>query len=246
MVGKYVGSGKATLTLKGKLLGKAYERKIEANFLTKEKSTAKQDKVWIEFLWASRRIGHLLNQIRLHGVSDEVKKEVIKISKKYGIPTPYTSFLVREDMKNFNSAQIRRRANRNMGGARRPHEGRQAVEDADEANELEKSSKPASPGAIASNGKKNKYYAKLADKDVPQSSGNLKSRVIKIGTKTFYLVNKQWVDSTITEKDKESKKAKMFSDDFFKLLREIPGLNKYVARGSIRVKIKGKVYNLYN
>lgn len=51
---------------------------------------------FIPRLWASRKIGALLEEIRLHGESAELKGEVIRLSKEHGIVTPYTSFLVEE------------------------------------------------------------------------------------------------------------------------------------------------------
>src|SRR5206468_2156523 len=51
---------------------------------------------FIPAMWASRKIGTLLEEIRLHGESAELKNEVIRLSKEYGILTPYTSFLVEE------------------------------------------------------------------------------------------------------------------------------------------------------
>jgi len=51
---------------------------------------------FIPRLWASRKIGALLEEIRLHGESAELKNEVIRLSKEHGIVTPYTSFLVEE------------------------------------------------------------------------------------------------------------------------------------------------------
>jgi len=43
------------------------------------------------------KIGYLLNQIRLHGENQELVDSVIDLSLKYGIVTPYTSFLITED-----------------------------------------------------------------------------------------------------------------------------------------------------
>src|SRR5262249_12931057 len=51
---------------------------------------------FIPRLWASRKIGYLLEEIRLHGESAELKDEVIRLSKEHGILTPYTAFLVEE------------------------------------------------------------------------------------------------------------------------------------------------------
>ena len=49
-------------------------------------------------LWATRKIGYLLNQIRLHGPDQETIDQIVKLSIRYGIVTPYTSYLVTEDM----------------------------------------------------------------------------------------------------------------------------------------------------
>src|SRR5207253_2357129 len=55
-----------------------------------------RDNGFIPRLWASRKIGNLLEEIRLHGENAELKDEVIRLSKEFGIPTPYTSILVEE------------------------------------------------------------------------------------------------------------------------------------------------------
>ena len=44
-----------------------------------------------------RRIGYLLEEIRLHGENKELVEEIKKLGIKYGIVTPYTSFLVTEE-----------------------------------------------------------------------------------------------------------------------------------------------------
>ncbi len=48
---------------------------------------------FIAKLWAGRRIGYLLDAMRVVGETAEVKAEVVRLSKRYGIMTPYTSFL---------------------------------------------------------------------------------------------------------------------------------------------------------
>ena len=54
---------------------------------------------YIPRLWAQRKIGYLLAQMRLHGAKDELVKEAVALSTHYGIITPYTSFLVQEPKK---------------------------------------------------------------------------------------------------------------------------------------------------
>ena len=46
---------------------------------------------FIPRLWAMRKIGHLLTQIRLHGERREWVDAVVRLSVRYGIITPYTS-----------------------------------------------------------------------------------------------------------------------------------------------------------
>ena len=91
VLGRYQGQGKATVTLTGDLNGKPQrftydltlpERDLENGFVPK--------------LWAGRRIGFLLEEIRLKGENAELKDEVIRLSKEHGIVTPYTSYLVEE------------------------------------------------------------------------------------------------------------------------------------------------------
>lgn len=54
---------------------------------------------WIGKLWAVRRIGYLLDEIRLHGESKELKDEVTDLARRWGVVTPYTAMLIIEDEK---------------------------------------------------------------------------------------------------------------------------------------------------
>ena len=92
VVGRYRGVGTALMTVSGRAQGAdaAYatvgafsDRALESSFLPR--------------LWAGRKIAFLLDQIRLYGESDELVDEVISLSQRYGIITPYTSFLVDDD-----------------------------------------------------------------------------------------------------------------------------------------------------
>ena len=49
-------------------------------------------------LWATRMIGALLEQIRRSGYNQEVVDSIVDLSMRYGIVTPYTSYLVVEPM----------------------------------------------------------------------------------------------------------------------------------------------------
>lgn len=83
--------GKAKLELEGSLAG---ERKT---FQYKVKLDSSGDHQFIPRLWATRRVGYLLDEIRLRGESSELKEEVVSLARQYGIVTPYTSYLIVED-----------------------------------------------------------------------------------------------------------------------------------------------------
>lgn len=66
---------------------------------------------FVEKLWAMRRVGWLLDQVQLHGESGELVDELIRISRDYGIMTPYTAFLADEtDLSDTNRLSARFRA----------------------------------------------------------------------------------------------------------------------------------------
>jgi Ca-activated chloride channel family protein len=47
-------------------------------------------------LWATRRVGWLMEQIRTNGDARELREEVVDLGTRYGIVTPYTSYLALE------------------------------------------------------------------------------------------------------------------------------------------------------
>ncbi|MFH5804158.1 VIT domain-containing protein [Alienimonas sp. DA493] len=58
-------------------------------------------------LWATRRIGELLNRIDLDGENPELVEELVTLSQRYGILTPYTAFLAEEDV-DLNAVAVNR------------------------------------------------------------------------------------------------------------------------------------------
>ncbi len=49
-------------------------------------------------LWATRKVGWLMDLIRLNGESKELRDEIVSLGVRHGIVTPYTSFLITEDI----------------------------------------------------------------------------------------------------------------------------------------------------
>ena len=89
-VGRLEDTGVVDVELSGQVLGEtlAFARTVDLNARGPE---------FLPRLWATRKVGFLLGQIRLHGEDRELVDEIVHLSKRYGIITPYTSFLILED-----------------------------------------------------------------------------------------------------------------------------------------------------
>lgn len=91
--GRYTGKGPVAIKLNGQVGKEKKEFVYELNFAEK----TSDDKAFVEDLWARRKVGYLLDQIRLNGEKKELKDSVVELAKKYGIATIYTSWLVVPD-----------------------------------------------------------------------------------------------------------------------------------------------------
>jgi Ca-activated chloride channel family protein len=110
ILGRYRGKGETTVRLTG-MVGKE-ER--EFVYRVRFPAQTKQPRDFVEELWARRKVGYLLTQIRVNGDNRELVEEVVALAKKYGITTPYTSYLVAPDAPtSLASAPAVRRADQN-------------------------------------------------------------------------------------------------------------------------------------
>ena len=92
LAGRYSGKGSSAVTIEGMVNGAT--RKYAYDLTFPEESS---DHEFIPRLWATRRVGNLLDEIRLHGENSELRDEVTELARKYGIVTPYTAYLIVED-----------------------------------------------------------------------------------------------------------------------------------------------------
>jgi Ca-activated chloride channel family protein len=93
VLGRYKGHGHVALTLTGRAGSEEKEFVYEAAFPEKSGN----DKAFVEDLWARRKVGYLIDEIRRNGQQKELMDELVRLSKKHGIATPFTSMLVVPD-----------------------------------------------------------------------------------------------------------------------------------------------------
>jgi Ca-activated chloride channel family protein len=96
--GTYEKGASGAVTLMGMANGK--EQKFAQDVTFEEKTDSSKE--WIGKLWATRRVGYLLDEIRLHGESKELKDEVVGLARQWGVVTPYTAMLIIEDERRRN------------------------------------------------------------------------------------------------------------------------------------------------
>jgi len=106
LVGRYDRPGPTHIVVTGDYLGRSQTFEYAVNLA---RISDKYRYNFVEPLWAVRRIGHLLDQIQLNGRSTEVVDELVRLSKQYGIITPYTSFLADERTRLDSIEELRRK-----------------------------------------------------------------------------------------------------------------------------------------
>jgi len=208
---------------------------------------------FIPRLWATRRIGDLLNTIRLNGESQELVDAVVDLSIRYGIITPYTSFLIEED--DVLSQQGRERAEDSFAGEAQnlatTSTGASAVDAADTSIALADAEAPAEPSAGFSVVTEEEEFMDMdeAESDDGVTIGNDKRAVSNpiqsVGEKTFILQGEVWTDTTFAPDTMTTEKIEFLSDAYFDLLDSIPAMGDYLAVGErVIVVIDGTAYEI--
>lgn len=113
VMGRYRTPGEAKVVLTGSINGGKKTFEYGAAMSGQNKAAD-----FIPRLWAIRKVGYLLEEIRLRGERAELKEEVTMLGKRFGIVTPYTSYLVVEDVPV--AANNRPMDDRRRGGERPP------------------------------------------------------------------------------------------------------------------------------
>ena len=91
LTGRYSGEGEGEIVMDGTLNGQPKRMAQKARF------SGDSGNEFIAQLWALRRVGWLLDEIRLRGENKELRDEVVDLARRFAIVTPYTSYLIVED-----------------------------------------------------------------------------------------------------------------------------------------------------
>lgn len=228
VVGQYSGSGPSAIKLLGKRGKIAYNNTYEGTF---PQNAPEND--FIPRLWAVRRIGYLLDAIKQGKHNKEVEDEIIKLSKRYGIITPYTSFLVTEPEGKV------------YGGT--PHRKIRLYEDNDRDHGMSSDKPyPASPSVSGEEAVKTSQTIqgyKQSNAPVDEVNEKHKDMVKTLHGKSFFLKGDVWVDTEYKGTEKVIK-VKFGSEEYFDLIKD-KKLAKFLSAGEkVIVKYNDKVYQV--
>ena len=194
-----------------------------------------QNNEYLPRLWATRRVGWLMEQIRTNGEQKELRDEVVDLGTRYGIVTPYTSYLALENeaiTTNITpgagaSPSPSNRPIRSLGGMAAPKSAADAS---------------AVTGAIAVQESKRTRDQQRIEKLKEENSSVIKYA----GGKTFYMRDGIWTDAEFKADSRLPETVLTFgSDEYFAILKQKPALASFFSLGErVIVVFEGRVYRI--
>jgi Ca-activated chloride channel family protein len=252
--GRYSGHGPAAAKITGTFNGQPQTFANDVNF--SEKDTGNE---FIPRLWATRRVGWLLDEIRMHGESKELKDEVTKLAREHGIVTPYTAYLILEDETHRNVPVARQTlrelssdhgvvsdASRRFDQARSEAQvesrrsGASAVAAAKDVADLKQASNSQQYAAASQNEalRKPSMLPAAGTATTQPAYGyrvatNYSEQARVINGRAFYQNGSVWTDARAqSQQNVEPRQIAFMSEDYFELLKGHPEAASWLALGT--------------
>jgi len=218
IVGHYNEGGSATIELTGEIDGEETTYVYEGQtFVSTGETTSTES---LPRLWATRKIGYLMNQIRLQGEQKELTEAIIDLSIRYGIVTPYTSYLITED-------DILTQA------------GREEV--AGEAYDAAVEAPMAVSGGAAVDAAATSASMADAESAAPAQYAEEGVELRAIGDRAFLFKEGVWTETTFDADTMETVQVEFAGEEYFQLLAEHPDLAVAFALGDRVIAISDDV-----
>jgi len=251
LTGRYSGSGEVEAKLTGTTNGR------EQTFTYKVKFDDSSND-YVARLWATRRVGFLLDEIRIHGETTELRDEATDLARRYGIVTPYTAYLIVEDedrrrvpmadrsMQSMSTdAPARAEVSKAWDGFKEKKDGADAVANARSQNAFkfaEQSGASINYGAAESL----RGFA-LNAPSAPAESDRLTqyTRQSKfVNGRAFFQNGKQWIDANAQNATKRQR-VQFNSEAYFDLLKQHPEAAPWMALGqNVLLALDDTVYEI--
>jgi Ca-activated chloride channel family protein len=249
LLGRYHGSGKATVVLTGKVNNVPKQFTYTLEFPDKETRHS-----FVPPIWAARRIGMLLDQMRLYGESEELKEEIIMLARTHGIITPYTSLLILEDEQSRTARNELKAEHQTLGNIAnrtdqlqdlstreydklKANSGMDSVQASEEVQQLNK----AENSMQAQEG-----ITRLDFKDKEGNTQVMQAQVKNVQGRAFYNSGTNWIDSNIQLKTNLPVERITFaSKRYFELLSKNPEVAELLALGkNVQFVLNNRIYEI--
>jgi Ca-activated chloride channel family protein len=268
LAGRYSGNGDSAVILEGTVNGKSRRFTYEVKF-----PRVADDHEFIPRLWAMRRVGFLLDEIRLRGENAELRDETTELARKYGIVTPYTAYLIVEDEERrrvplaaqslprlYSDQAARREATANWDAFKDSRDGEKALAGARYGLALKSANAPAvasATGELEANSALG--FSRSAGRD---SSGTAtitppdesKTRLMQysqrgqfIAGKNFYQNDQQWVDADVQKlPNAKSQRLQFNSKEYFAFAAKERRALPWLALGqNVQFVLDDTLYEIY-
>ncbi|RIK72609.1 MAG: hypothetical protein DCC67_19030 [Planctomycetota bacterium] len=258
MVGRYRQGGAAKVTIAGRVGDNEQTFDFPAQLVEESDDDTN---AFVAKLWATRRVGEIIDEIDLKGKNDELVKELVDLATKHGILTPYTSFLADEtneargaDLYSAADAQLRQlnESDGALGVRQREFKGsyQYAERPAATGGGAGFGGYGAAAGPAAAEPDQLAILARTAGRgvtyyDAQQDKRFVAANCITVGRKTLFRRDGQWVDSDVTDEErKTAQKIDRYSRESFELVeRHGKHVAQYLAIDEpVVVKLDGQVY----
>lgn len=241
-----------------RLTGKTNQDRKEFTYSNLSFPIKEDDNDFLPRLWATRRVGWLMEQVRSNGENKELRDEIVDLGTRYGIVTPYTSYLALEQnaqpVTTGTTAEAVR-PNDDRGAFRRDRNVAPLKSPAPASTLSNKSGAGTYAGGVALDGARattGEAAVQQSKRAREQQEANRvakdedSSAVRNAGSKTFYLRDGVWTDAEFKEAARLPETTLEFgSEAYFALLKREPRLAEFFALGErVVVVLDGRVYRV--
>jgi len=239
LVGRYKKGGLAKIIITGQVGSHTQSFSFPAKLV---QSSSDETYAFVEKLWAVRRIGEIIDEIDLNGKNKELIKELVSLSTKHGILTPYTSFLADDQAPVSELASARRGSGRSMRLAEanldslHKKDGKSGFAQRATKNAMQQANLAAPSAGFGGRAKPSDKPGKhkLARKpgasnramyhDMKTGEAVVVETVRNVGQSTLYKRGNVWFAANATDIDLKRDKAKIidiqrFTPEYFALIR---------------------------
>src|SRR4029077_4635052 len=253
VTGRYSGAGDVEAKLTGNVGGREQTFTYKLHF-----DDRKTTDDYVPRLWATRRVGCLLDEIRIHGETAELRDETTESARKYGIVTPYTAYLIVEDedrrrvpmadrsMQSMSAdTATRTEVAKAWTGFKDKKEGEDGVANARSQNAFKFAQQ--APASIASGSSESlRGFAAAAPAETPAtarlSQYTQQSRFVN--GRAFFQNGNQWIDSNAQNTAKRQH-VQFNSEEYFNLLTKHPEAGPWLALGqNVVLTLDDTVYEI--